>query len=266
MLSISIKEERVHTPLGHLFVRRWAPSEAGGAEDAPVVLFHDSLGCVEAWREFPERLSAATGREVIAYDRLGFGRSDPHPGTLTLDFIGDEAGGSFPALLDQLGLRRFVAFGHSVGGAMAAVCAARFPARCRALITEGAQAFVEDRTLESIRAAGEAFAQEGQLERLKKYHGDKSAWVLRAWVDTWLAEGFGRWNLNEDLPLVRCPVLAIHGEHDEYGTLRQPERFASLSAGPATTEILPDCGHVPHREMPSAVIEAVKAFLARHAD
>jgi pimeloyl-ACP methyl ester carboxylesterase len=260
--SAVIKEDWVHAPLGRLSFRRWVPSGAG---DAPIVLFHDSLGCVDAWREFPERLSASTGREVIAYDRLGFGRSDPHPGRLTLDFIGDEARGSFSALRSQLGLERFVAFGHSVGGAMAAVCAARFPAECRALITEGAQAFVEDRTLESIRAAEKAFAREDQFARLKKHHGDKSAWVLEAWVGAWLADGFERWSLDGDMPLVRCPVLAVHGEHDEFGSLLQPERFASLAARPAATEILPGCGHVPHREKQGALIDAVKAFLARHA-
>lgn len=229
------------------------------------MLLHDSLGCVELWRDFPERLSQATGRGVVAYDRLGFGKSDPHPGTLTLSFISEEASGSFSALRDRLELERFVAFGHSVGGAMAAVCAATFPGQCRALVTESAQAFVEDRTLEGIRNAKQAFVQQGQLDRLKKYHGDKAAWVLSAWVDTWLCAGFQGWNLDEDLPLVRCPVLAIHGAQDEYGSIRHAERIAALAGGAVITELLLDCGHVPHREQMSTVIDAVKAFLARQA-
>ena len=70
-------------------------------------------------RSFPKHLAVATGRRVIAYDRLGFGRSDPHPGRLDLDFIADEARHAIPLLCRQLGLSELIACGHSVGGGMA---------------------------------------------------------------------------------------------------------------------------------------------------
>lgn len=262
MSSTSIREDWVLTPHGRLFVKRWKPQNNTGPSNAPIVLFHDSLGCVALWREFPEQLALATGRQVIAYDRLGFGQSDPYPGALEDSFIGDEAKGAFSALYQQLKLEHFIAFGHSVGGAMGVMCAATFPEQCRALVTESAQAFVEDRTLTGIRDAQQAFARDGQLDRLKRYHGDKAAWVLNAWVENWLSDGFRHWNLDEHLPLVRCPVLVIHGDKDEFGSLRQPERFASLPAGPTRVEILPDCGHVPHREQQDNVLEAVGAFFS----
>lgn len=254
-------ENRIHTSRGRLFVKRWVARN--DATRAPVVLFHDSLGSVELWRDFPERLALATGRDVVAYDRPGFGRSDPRHDTLHANFIRDEAAGALPAVLEQLAAKAFVAFGHSVGGAMATACAAAFPERCRALVTEAAQTFVEDRTLEGIRNAREAFTQPGQLERLEKYHGDKAAWVLRAWIDTWLSDDFQCWNLDDELRRVRCPVLALHGDSDEYGSARHLERFAALPAGPVVTRLLPGCGHVPHREQPDAVIDAVQAFLSR---
>ena len=112
---------------GCVFVRRW-PVEGSGR--APIVLLHDSLGRVAQWRDFPSKLAQATSREVIAYDRLGFGRSDPHPGRLALDFIHTEAHSAFAALCQQLNLAHCALLGHSVGGAMAAVCAAEFPAIC----------------------------------------------------------------------------------------------------------------------------------------
>ncbi|WP_290653181.1 alpha/beta hydrolase [Aquisalimonas sp.] len=261
----TVKEDWVNIPQGRVFVKIWGAGDESSAEDVSIILLHDSLGCVELWRDFPERLALATGGRVIAYDRLGFGQSDPYPGALGLDFVSEEASGPFSAVCDHLGLGHFVAFGHSVGGSMAAVCAATYPARCCALVTESAQAFVEERTLEGIREAWQEFMQEGQLERLKKYHGDKAAWVLSAWVDTWLSDGFRHWNLDAYLPLVRCPVLVIHGEQDEYGSVLHPERIASLTAGRAVAEILPNCGHVPHREQEATVINTVKAFLARQA-
>lgn len=261
MRAIHAQEILVDIDQGRIFAKRWnhAPSAPGG--NVPIVLFHDSLGCVDLWRDFPERLARATGRDVIAYDRLGFGKSDPHPGTLDGNFVREEAHGAFSALREQLEIESFVAFGHSVGGGMAVACAATYTQDCHALITESAQAFVEDRTIAGILDAKRAFASEGQLDRLKKHHGDKAAWVLHAWIDTWLAPDFAGWNLDEELRRVRCPVLAIHGDSDEFGSTRHPQRIAELTAGHSTLEILPQCGHVPHREKSDVVVEMVSRWL-----
>lgn len=243
-----------------MFARRWR-----GRDDtarAPVVLLHDSLGSVELWRDFPARLAAASGRAVIAYDRLGFGRSDPHPGRLDAGFVAAEAGEGFARVREALGLERFVAFGHSVGGGMAVSCAARFPAQCTGLIAESAQAFVEDRTRAGILAARAVFAEPGQVERLRKYHGDKTEWVLRAWIDTWLAPDFAAWNLDAELARVNCPTLVVHGDQDEYGSLRHPERIAAGVAGPATLRVVRGCGHVPHRERGGEVLETIRVWSA----
>ncbi|QWP77564.1 alpha/beta fold hydrolase [Lysobacter sp. K5869] len=258
-MSTSVPQDFwIAAPHGRLFAQRWP----GRDDAATIVLLHDSLGCVELWRDFPARLAAASGRVVIAYDRLGFGRSDPHPGRLGFDFIAAEADQGFAQVREAFALERFVVFGHSVGGGMAVGCAARHPARCAALITESAQAFVEDRTREGILAARAAFAQPGQVERLSKYHGDKAAWVLGAWIDTWLAPEFAEWTLDAELARTTSPTLAIHGERDEYGSVRHPERIAAGVAGPATLKILQDCGHVPHRERAQAVLDLAAAWLA----
>ena len=256
----------IQTDHGRLFARTWNGEQPGSSGKTPLVLLHDSLGCVELWRDFPQRLSQASGRRVVAYDRLGFGRSDPHPGRLRNDFVQSEAREALPALLGQLGISNFVAFGHSVGGGMAVACASEFQSQCRALITESAQSFVEERTLSGIRVAKQQFEQEGQLERLRRYHGDKAEWVLSAWIDTWLAPQFAQWNLDADLPRVHCPALIIHGADDEFGSVRHPERIAALVQGPTTIEILANCAHVPHREKQDVVMSAVERFLAKNAD
>lgn len=262
MRSIQARDFRVPTDQGQLFAKSWSVS-AASTSTAPIVLFHDSLGCVELWRNFPEQLALATGRTVIAYDRLGFGQSDPHPGKLTNRFVHDEAHGGFRALRDHLGIGKFIAFGHSVGGGMAIAGAAAWAGDCDALITESAQTFVEDLTIQGIVEARLAFQQPDQLDRLKRYHGDKAAWVLSAWIDTWLAPDFTDWNLDQDLPQIRCPVLAIHGDGDEYGSAVHPQRIARLAGGPATASILAGCGHVPHREKEETVVEMVSTWLDR---
>jgi pimeloyl-ACP methyl ester carboxylesterase len=260
MNSVTTREFRVATGRGRLFARRWdaAGTDAGRA---PIILFHDSLGCVELWRDFPEQLALASGRGVIAYDRLGFGQSDHYPGLLEPSFIRDEAL-MVGALRRELGIGRFVAFGHSVGGGMATVTAGRYADDCEALITEAAQVFVEDRTVRGIIEARDGFAQPGQIGRLERYHGDKAAWVLSAWVDTWLSPAFADWSLVPDLKNVRCPVLAIHGENDEFGSIKHPHDIAGNVQGPSVARVLTGCGHVPHREMAAVVLEDVAGWLA----
>lgn len=260
MQHISICQHWIDTPHGQLFAQSWTPSEVCGA---PILLMHDSLGCVALWRDFPVRLAQASGRRVIAYDRLGFGRSAAYSGKLPLSFIEDEAHGGFRALCQQLGLSEFVLLGHSVGGGMAVGCAAVYAEACRGLITESAQAYVDTVTLDGIRVAERQFAMPGQLERLQRYHAEKAQWVLRAWIDTWLSDAFSQWNLDDQLTKVHCPLLVLHGDHDEYGSRLHPERICALASGHHDLQILPDCGHTPHREHPATVLAAITRFLAR---
>lgn len=165
----------VNLKLGRVFAREWVPPT--NIDKAPILLMHDSLGCVELWRNFPALLSERSGRRVIAYDRLGYGRSDKRLGSLSVDFIKEESEVFLPTILDQLHLKDFVIFGHSVGGPMSAICASKFGAACVGLITESAQSFVEDRTLQGIIEAKKNFQTIEQIERLKKYHGEKAKWV-----------------------------------------------------------------------------------------
>ncbi|MFP4138694.1 MAG: alpha/beta fold hydrolase [Halomonas sp.] len=251
---------RIPTPEGPLHAVRWSPP-AATVGTGPIVLMHDSLGCVSLWRDFPERLARSLGRPVVAYDRLGYGQSAPYPGPQPASFIADEPHGDFTTVRDHLGFERFILLGHSVGGCMATTTAGQHRDACEALITLAAPAFTEPRTLAGIREAERGFAHPEQMARLARHHGDKASWVLRSWVETWHSEAFRHWRLDDALARVHCPTLALHGEHDEYGSRAQAERIAALTAGPAEARILPDCGHVPHRECPDQVITAVAAFL-----
>lgn len=259
MQTVATEDIFVKTDRGQLFARRWT-LEASAPRLPTIVMQHDSLGCVELWRDFPQQLAVATGHPVIAYDRLGFGRSDPHPGTLDCDLVGQEIHGDFRVLRSALDLEQFIAFGHSVGGGMSIASAAVYQDACQALITESAQVYAEEHTLEGIRQAKAAFAQPGQLDRLKRYHGDKAAWVLNAWTETWLSPRFADWTLEAYLREVRCPALALHGDNDEYGSLDHPRRIHALAG--ARSVILEGCGHVPHREIPDTVVATIRDWLA----
>lgn len=260
MQQVRVEDRRIETGQGSVLARRWRPSE-GGAQLPPILLFHDSLGSIGLWKSFPETLARATSREVIAYDRLGFGESDARTDTLDHDFVRIEAAQVLPIVCEALGIGQFVAFGHSVGGGMAVHCAAMHPERCVALVTESAQAFVEERTREGIREARELFRDPAQFAKLARYHGDKTSWALAAWIDTWLSPEFAGWSLDEVLPQVICPTLVIHGADDEYGSAAHPERIAGSVRGPSFMEILPGTRHVPHREQEAWVAARVASFL-----
>lgn len=262
MQGISTTEQWITAAGKQVYVKQWLPEVVLEQTKAPIILLHDSLGCVALWRDFPQQLCAVTRRRVIAYDRLGFGHSAKVAEKLQADFIQQEAIGTFQAVIQQLGISNFVALGHSVGGGMATVCAGMYAGQCKGLITIAAQAFVEARTLDGIRAAADMFQQEGQMARLEKYHADKAQWVLDAWVHTWLSDAFSDWTLDDCIKQVECPLLVLHGAQDEYGSVAQPQRFAELSRGPVVLHIIPACGHVPQRERPALVLEAVGAFLA----
>lgn len=260
MRVMTVEDSYVEALGQRTFVRRWTPDACD--RDTPVVLLHDSLGSVDLWRDFPEALAARLKRPVIAYDRPGFGRSSPGSDDAPLDFIEREARTHFPALRRALGLTSFGLFGHSVGGAMAIVIAATQRNDCEFVVTESAQAFVEPRTLDGIRTARTQFEDEAQFARLAKWHGERARWVLRAWTGVWLDPAFARWSLDPWLPQVRCPVLAIHGDHDEYGSSAFPRRIVEGVGGVSQLAILEDCGHVPHRERTGDVLRHVAEFVS----
>ncbi len=243
---------------GQVFVKHWLPDKL--ISKTPIILLHDSLGSVELWKTFPEQLAKHLCRQVIAYDRIGFGQSSSLHELPSIDFIAKEACNYFPQIKQRLNLENYVLIGHSVGGAMAINIAASDIDCCTA-ITISAQAFVEDITLQGIKVAKENFKQPGQIKRLEKWHGSKAKWVLEAWFKIWLLPEFSSWSLEGCIGRVTCPVLAIHGDSDEFGSSAFPEYIASHVSGRSEMLLLRDCGHMPHKEKVTEVIEGIDKFL-----
>ncbi|MEK2690809.1 alpha/beta fold hydrolase [Bdellovibrio sp. GT3] len=260
MSKVSVTDKVVSISEGSLFVRQWVPPTVLTKD--PLILLHDSLGSVEQWRSFPEQLAERLSCPVIAYDRMGFGKSTARSALPSQRFIEEEATVYFPQLRKELGFNRFALFGHSVGGGMALEIAAHYPEFCTAIVSESAQAFVEDRTIDGITKAKVAFQNEEQLNKLRKWHGDKAEWVLHAWTDVWLSKDFENWQLKPALSNVTSPTLVIHGERDEFGSVAFPNLIANNVRGPVKEWVLPGVGHVPHRENPELILNLVSEFFA----
>lgn len=251
-------------PIGDsvLRVRRLRSAPAGVDTASPVLVFlHDSLGCVETWRDFPQRLANRAGLDAIIYDRRGYGQSSPFASEpRTVRYLHHEAD-ILCQLLDTLAIERAVPFGHSDGGSIALLAAARHPAAIRAVIAEGAHVFVEEVTLAGIREARATLASTNLREKLARYHGPNTDAMTAAWIDTWLSPAFRDWNIESCLPRIACPVLAMQGEQDEYGTISQVRSIVRGAGENARALVLPRVGHTPHRDAPEAVLDACTAFL-----
>jgi len=243
---------------GHALEYEWVGE---GAADAPVLVFlHEGLGSIRQWRDFPARVAQAAGRRALVYSRYGYGQSDvlrePAAGAR---FMHREALEALPELLRRLEVERPVLVGHSDGASIALIHAgAGHPVRGLALMAP--HVFVEPVCLTSIHEAKAAFARGDLAERLARYHRD-AARTFHLWADAWLDPAFLDWNIEEYLPGIACPVLAIQGEDDAYGTMAQLERVARGVRGPCELLKLPACGHAPFRDQPERTLEAVKRFV-----
>ena len=232
------------------------------AADAPAMVFqHEGLGSVAMGRDFPARLCDAAGLRGLVYSRPGYGKSTPRPAgeQWAPDFMHHQARQVLPALLRELGVERPWLFGHSDGGSIALLYAAAFPQALRGAVVLAPHILVEDVSVTSIRQARDAYLQTDLKQRLGRYHDDADS-AFWGWNVIWLAPAFRGWTIEEEIRAIRCPLLAIQGMDDEYGTLEQVRGIARRVPQTQLLE-LPDCGHSPHKDQPDAVIEAVRAFV-----
>ncbi len=233
------------------------------ASDLPVVVFlHEGLGSRAMWKDYPQALCTALRARGLVYSREGYGRSTPRPADerWPVAFMHRQAHDVLPALFAQLSLAAPPwLFGHSDGGSIALLYAAAFPDRVAGVVAVAPHVFVEDVAVRSIEAARDAYRTTDLRGRLARYHDDPDS-AFWGWNDIWLDPAFRAWNIESALPRIACPVLAVQGEDDEYGTMAQVERVArGVPRGQAVA--LPRCGHSPHRDQPEALTEAVVAFV-----
>lgn len=226
-----------------------------------LLLLHEGLGCVAMWRDFPAQLATATGCRVVVWSRPGYGGSQPYPEERKKGYMLREAEESLPALIAALHIERPLLVGHSDGGSIALIFAGAFPDVPLGIAVLAPHEFVEEVTLAGIRAARSIWESTDWPTKLGRYHQD-AARVFAEWNDTWLSPLFRDWNIEQYLPKIRCPVLAIQGEDDEYATMRQIEVIAEQVPGTQLLK-LPNCGHTPQRDQEAAVLAALVAFVNR---
>ena len=236
--------------------------------EAPLVVFlHEGLGSLAMWKDFPQQLCDAGGFRGLVFSRPAYGRSTPRdPDELwDVDFMHRQAHEVLPAFFEAIGLgeQRPWLFGHSDGGSIALLYASRFPDRVAGLAVLAPHILVEDVTVENIQKARQTYLETDLPKRLGRYHdsADSAFW---GWNRIWLHPPFRQWNIEAELDTIRCPVLAVQGIDDEYGTLQQIRGIAQHLPQTQLLEI-PNCGHSPHRDQPETTIVAAVSFVRGHS-
>ena len=242
---------------------QWIDSER---TTAPLLVFlHEGLGSVATWKDFPQRLCAAAGCRGLVYSRPGYGRSTAR-GALEEwgpDFMHRQALEVLPVLFAALGImEKPWLLGHSDGASIALLCAAHRPDTIAGLIAIAPHIFVEDLSVASIEQARKAYLEQGLRQGLAKYHDDPDS-AFWGWNRIWLDPAFRDWSIADEIGPIACPLLAVQGANDEYGTMQQ---VLGIAQRLPQTELLalPDCGHSPHRDQPDRLITAINDFLHRH--
>ncbi len=261
----SVEPELVSLARGPVEVVDW-PAAPESVDAAPLVCLHEGLGSLRLWRSFPADVHAATGRRTIVWSRHGHGRSCVVHEPRAVTYMHDEALLVLPELLARLDVAAPVLVGHSDGASIALVNAASSRAGLDLAPPTGVVAMaphvvVEDVSIAGITEAREAWETTDLPERMARHHRDAAA-TFWGWNRIWLDPAFRNWDITDFLPGITCPVLAIQGHDDQYGTMRQLDLLAEGVAGPLTRVELDDCRHAPHLDRPDATTAAVVDFLA----
>jgi len=240
-----------------IFARWWR----SGPRDGPVLVFlHDGLGSTESLRGFPGAVADALGLAAFGYDRWGYGRSAARP-DLPAGFMEDCAA-RLPRVLAAAGIGDYAVIGHSDGGTIALLHAMTNPPGLRATVSIAAHAHDDAASTAQLARHGEMAAAGEAPDWLVRFQGEKARALrlMGEWVRVWRASFDSGWDLTVRLGEIRGPLLALHGENDDYGL---PGQLATIAAAVphARTLLLPGLGHFPQLEDEAAVVGRIVDFL-----
>ncbi len=228
------------------------------ADEPVVVLLHEGLGSVAQWRSVPGDVHDRTGHPVLAFNRFGYGTSTPAPGGFGVRFMHVEGLHLLPRVLATAGVERCVLVGHSDGGSIALIAAGSGSVVPDGVLVIAPHIYVEDECAAGIVAI--AANRDAIVAGLARYHADPGS-TFDAWNHVWLDPDFQRWDIGEYLPTIPCPVLAVQGDRDEYATdamIVGIDRTVPHSRGAV---LVPDCGHIAHRDQPGPVTDLIVDFV-----
>ena len=245
----------------------------------PLVLVHGTGASLHTWDGWAAGLRAT--RRVIRFDLPGFGLTGPNPGH---DYRMDEYVRVTVALLERLGVTRFVIGGNSLGGEVAWATAHAHPQRVARLILVDAAGyrFATDGLPIGFVIAGTPLLRDamryllppGTVEgSVRSVYGDPSRVTpeLVALYTDMARRAGNREALGHRLAVhftgredaireLKLPTLILWGAQDRLIPSEYGQRFARDIAG-ARLVVFPQLGHVPQEEDPAATLAVVSEFI-----
>ncbi len=230
--------------------------------ERPTLIFlHDSLGSTQLWRDFPKEVAEKTNCNLFIYDRKGYGKSSPFTiNHRELTYMHDEAD-FLNDLVQHFNFKDIILFGHSDGGSITLLYAAKYHQNLKGIVVVGSHIIVEEISLQGIRDAKIAYAKTNLKERLTKYHGDKTQKVFEMWTETWLRPDFIDFDIREELKNIECPTLVIQGIDDEYGSIEQVNGIINNVKGRKESYLVPDAKHTPYKENRTPTLAKTVEFI-----
>ncbi len=232
----------------HLRVRDYRVYYEEQGSGPALILLHNATGSTRDWRKIAPLL-AQQGLRVIAYDRGGFGRSDPWPQPhWSLDYL-HHYRDELLAFMDALHLEQAALMGTSDGATIALLAAAASPHRIRSVVAESPHMWYEKRTLIPMFQQFETtIGQDPRFwKAMARAHGERAQEVVARWLNRWGDPAFMDWDEREALSHITCPVLVVHGRRDPFFPLAHSQTIAQALPR-ARLVVLEDIGHAPHLE------------------
>ena len=152
--------------------------------------------------------------------------------------------------------------GHSDGASIALIYASEFHGQVSGVVALAPHCFVEAVTVSRIAALKAPQRKADLLARLAPYHQAPEP-IFDAWSTIWLDPAFSAWSITDRISHIDCPVLAVQGQDDEYGSLEQIRCIGRALPGARLVE-LASCGHSPHRDMPQTLVTTICNFLKQN--
>jgi len=236
-----------------------------GTKSGPtIVLLHEGLGSVSAWRGFPNTLCDMTGLSVFLYSRTGYGNSSPVELPRSVAFHSDEAIRMLPKILIAAEIKRSILVGHSDGASIAIICAGSniLGDQVERLVLLAPHILAEKKCIDAVEQAIHAYDNGKLRNALRKYHGKNTECAFKGWSGVWTDPAFSRWSIEEYLPFIKIPVLAIRGQDDPYNTAIHLDGITNRVPGEVECFNLLNCAHAPHQEQSVQILRLIDKFLS----
>jgi pimeloyl-ACP methyl ester carboxylesterase len=231
-----------------------------------IVCLHHGTGSTNAWKGFVH--SSLSEYHVCAYDRRGYGESEPlQTVDLNREFLRQSVE-ELLALLDSLGLGEVCLVGHSDGAAIALMCAALAPDRVGCVIAEAPHMQICEH-YDRLQAGFDEF--EGTVGQDPRYasamqrdHSDGWKDLETRWKRYWRSESHRDWDQMNMLSSITCPVLVVHGQLDPFWPEKHSQDIADTVGPSCELHVIPGANHSIHQGKPVEFDAIVRPFLSTH--